>query len=55
MSFNEKRALEEVDAMIFSGDILYRTKAREELQYYLARWQRAIAAHDPMNDEPEEH
>lgn len=43
-----KRAADEIDASIFSGDVLYCPKEREELKMYIGRWQRAIAQQEEI-------
>jgi hypothetical protein len=37
-----EEACEEIDASIFSGDILFCDEDREMLSEYIARWQRAL-------------
>lgn len=39
-------ACEEIDAAIFSGDVLYSAEEREELKVYFTRWNTAIASHE---------
>lgn len=41
-----KNACEEIDAGVFSGDLLYQDTEREELKDYLGRWSRAITTHE---------
>ena len=41
-----RTACEEVDAGIFSGDVLYCDGEREELKEYIGRWTRAISTHE---------
>lgn len=41
-----RNACEEVDAGIFSGDVLYCDEERKEVKKYIGRWARAIAAHE---------
>ena len=36
------KSLEEIDAAVFSGDMLYVTRDRAELQRYVGRWVRAL-------------
>ncbi len=44
------QALENIDAGVFSGDMLYVDADLAELKAYLARWNRAVAEHEA--DEP---
>ena len=46
-----EKACEEIDAGVFSSDLLHRTAQREMLEYYIGRWTRAIAAHDEIPPE----
>lgn len=41
-----KNACEEIDAGVFSGDVLYCDDERKELKEYVERWARAIASHE---------
>lgn len=45
------KACEEIDAAIFSGDVLYSETERAELKEYVERWQRAIAKHESSEAE----
>jgi hypothetical protein len=36
-------ACDEIDAGFFSGDAFHTPEACERMEYYIARWQRAIA------------
>lgn len=40
------KACEEVDASIFSGDVLYSDAERKDLREYVERWLRAINEHE---------
>ena len=40
-----KNACEEIDASIFSGDVLYDDLDRNCLSYYISRWVKAIKKH----------
>ena len=42
MNAMEISSLEEVDAMVFSGDALYEKESLEEFEQYLERWKRGI-------------
>jgi hypothetical protein len=44
-----ENACEEIDAGIFSGDLLWIEERREMLKRYMARWQRAIDEHGDEN------
>lgn len=48
------RAFEEIDAAFFSSDMLYNEEDSKKAREYVARWNRAIAAHDAMPPETEE-
>lgn len=38
-----RRAVQEIDAAMFSGDLFWRSaEAREHLEWYMARWKRAL-------------
>lgn len=41
-----EQALEDIDASIFSGDLLHCDEERDELKEYIARWQRSIGAYE---------
>lgn len=47
-------ACEEIDASIFSGDVLYVKSERAELKRYVERWARAIAESELADDEDSE-
>lgn len=40
-----EQACEDIDSAVFSGDLLFDAQAVVELEDYIGRWQRAIAAH----------
>jgi hypothetical protein len=44
-----KKALEEIDAAVFNGDDFDDDESRAEFNFYLARWQRAVARKDSTN------
>jgi hypothetical protein len=41
---------DELDAAIFSGDLLYVETQRSLLKTYLERWQRAVNEHEVLNE-----
>lgn len=45
-----EQALEDIDASIFSGDLLHCDEERDELKEYIARWQRSIGAYEGEAD-----
>lgn len=45
-----KEAAEQLDAGIFSGDVLYCPEELNELAIYVDRWQRAIAKQREIED-----
>jgi len=45
-----KDAAEEIDASIFSGDVLWCPEELNELELYVGRWQRAIAQQRAINE-----
>jgi hypothetical protein len=47
-------ALNEIDAGVFSGDLLWVNERRELLKTYVARWQRAIDAHNDEDADADE-
>lgn len=44
MTHMDEQALEEVDAMVFSGDYLVQPSHRAKFQMYLDRWKRGLDA-----------
>lgn len=49
-----ERPCNEIDACVFSGDLLFHKEQRERLIWYMARWQRAIDSHVDAPDDEEE-
>lgn len=49
-----EKALNEIDAAVFSGDILYVADDRAELERYVERWKRALGVPWAVDDEEEE-
>ncbi len=47
------KAVDDLDAAVFSGDELFDTENRELLRWALARWQRALATWDKLATEVE--
>jgi hypothetical protein len=43
---NLEELCENIDASVFSGDLLWQTYNRNKLKQYCERWQRAIAEHE---------
>ena len=39
-------ACDEIDASVFSGDVLWNEEERAELKQYIERWDRAIKEHE---------
>lgn len=53
MNENEDEACDNVDACVFTGDMLYRPAARARFIAYLESWQRAVeASADEVVEEP---
>lgn len=46
-----KTHYENIDAAIFSGDLLYDEERRKELKEYCERWQKAIKEHEAISAE----
>ena len=44
---SDKEALEAIDAMVFSSDVLFSTENQLYFKKYLDRWQRWIGEHPP--------
>ena len=55
MSYNRLADLEEkcddIDAMVFTGDLLYVKEERETLKKFVENWSKAIAHHEQMEKE----
>ena len=43
-----EEACEQVDASVFSGELLYDYDERNELKAYVKRWDKAIADHEAL-------
>lgn len=52
MQSQSKRFLEEIDAAVFSGDLLFTDL--EEFKQYVERWSRAITEHEEIEAEEAE-
>ena len=48
MNHHLKTSCEEIDACIFSSDILYQDKNSSELRIYVERWLRALDEHERL-------
>lgn len=46
-------ACNNIDAAVFSSDVLYNEATRSELKEYAERWLRAIAEHEKLETENE--
>ena len=46
---------EEIDASVFSGDMLYDDERRNMLKTYIGRWVRAIQQHEKFEYEDEQN
>lgn len=46
-----EKACEEIDASIFSGDVLFDDKDRKQLKEYMKRWIKEIDSHEKYMDE----
>jgi hypothetical protein len=44
------KAVNEIDASIFSGDEFLDVKAREALRFYIARWSNALDEHEAVDN-----
>lgn len=44
------KAVNEIDASIFSGDEFLDANAREALRFYIARWSKALDEHEAIDN-----
>lgn len=54
MNEHEGEICDDLDASIFSGDSFHNEAALRELEHYLARWQRGVAAIREMLTTPDD-
>ena len=49
-----RKAIDEIDASVFSGDIFFDKEPRRIMQSYLDRWNRGLVAAARIDEESEE-